>query len=423
MAIGDVEPRSGSIPFTGSAPSQRYPATVINPFGPDYDGEPRIEHAFRNAQGDTIFSTDDVSHWYVMPKGSHEAYAIKQRGFGGNSEQFETSFSTDLSGSHEIKLTVDARGARMDNEPLTPLNNSEKAALLASSRNGKTSFVGIPEVRSIEESVRLPNGNYMIVSANETDYQYGTLRMYEGPSLNNLREVPMTDVNRLRDGGTTYYKTNEGTLFVPTPLDQGVASTWTPAGSQTAMNVQTLNRDAISRQIGNSDPRLVGAQTWEQHLAPAPAPAAAAPAPAPAAAKPAHAPAISNDELMRVTTAIEKSSLDKAGHITNQFRADGEVRNTAVADIVERYLKVAGFADRNGSDGKINSHYGDHKLSTNEMTSVLYMAQKDPEKFHQMAQELATKAGLHVDPAAPVAPSAGGQGQGQRKVGADQIPR
>lgn len=41
-----------------------------------------------------------------------------------------------------------------------------------------------------------------------------------------MREVPVVNVDRLRDGGTTYIETTEGTLFSPSPMRQMGPPTW-----------------------------------------------------------------------------------------------------------------------------------------------------------------------------------------------------
>lgn len=43
-------------------------------------------------------------------------------------------------------------------------------------------------------------------------------QMFVGPSSTEMREVAVFDLQRLRDGGTTYIFTAEGTFFAPSPL-------------------------------------------------------------------------------------------------------------------------------------------------------------------------------------------------------------
>jgi len=43
-------------------------------------------------------------------------------------------------------------------------------------------------------------------------------QMFVGPSSAEMREVAVFDLQRLRDGGTTYIFTAEGTFFAPSPL-------------------------------------------------------------------------------------------------------------------------------------------------------------------------------------------------------------
>ncbi len=50
-----------------------------------------------------------------------------------------------------------------------------------------------------------------------TNIDSRTFKMYVGPS-DALREVAVFDLQRLRDGGTTYIFTAEGTFYAPSPL-------------------------------------------------------------------------------------------------------------------------------------------------------------------------------------------------------------
>lgn len=71
--------------------------------------------------------------------------------------------------------------------------------------------------RRIEYLCRTEDGSKLIYVTSEGGYE--SFRMYTGiGGEESLREIPIFDVQRLRDGGTTYIFTAEGTFFAPSPL-------------------------------------------------------------------------------------------------------------------------------------------------------------------------------------------------------------
>ncbi|PJB71853.1 MAG: hypothetical protein CO093_04255 [Alphaproteobacteria bacterium CG_4_9_14_3_um_filter_47_13] len=246
-----------------------YPAPVARPFARIY-GEPEIQNAYKNENGDVLFNTGS-SDWYVLSAGSKEAYQLPQTGFGGSSKKFETSFSSELNREQSAKLKVNedegmaSIKTSFDEMNLTILSDDKKTALLQSILNDEILCIGLPDVRDIEQALQLPNGDYMIVSCNRTDYAYETLRMFTGSSLDNLREIEMTDVQRYRDGGSTYYVSKEGTIFSPTPFKGNAATTWTPEGTGQAIELTKLDKDKVAQEIGNKDTRIKGAKTWAEY--------------------------------------------------------------------------------------------------------------------------------------------------------------
>jgi len=248
--------------------TELYAARVIRPFVRSYS-EPKIQNAYKNNNGDVLFSTG-FSDWYVLAAGSKEAYQLAQTGFAGSSVEFGASFSNELGRDQSARLEVNedeglaSIKASFDEMKLEILSDDEKTALLQSILNNEISCIGLPDVRDIEEALQLPNGDYMIVSCNKTYYAYETLRIFTGSSLDNLREIEMMDVQRLRDGGTTWYVAKEGTLFTPA-LQENASITWTPKGSDTAIELTKLDVNKVAQEIGRNDTRIKGAKTWAEY--------------------------------------------------------------------------------------------------------------------------------------------------------------
>ncbi len=269
MSDAIFKPRPATIPFGKDEGKTAYPAKVVeSPFDKD---APEIANAYSNKNGDIIFSAN-FSDWYVLPKDGKEAYKIATTGtattsIGGRIVDGEVSFSTDVKGKNESTLKIDeaTKQASFDGAPVNTLSVEDKAELLKSSKKN-IKFLGFPDVRTIENAFQLPDGNHLIVSANaaHSEYSYDTLRVFKGKDLKDLKEIPVTGIERYRDGGTTYYKTKEGTLFSPIGRDKN--PTWMPVDSDEPITLKKLDTGAISKQIGEADTRIIGIKTWDEYL-------------------------------------------------------------------------------------------------------------------------------------------------------------
>lgn len=250
-----------------------YPAPAIeNPLQRSV-GQPTVNNAYKNKDGSVIFSIGRTgfSDWYVMAPNGSEAYKIPQLGFAGSSKEFKISFSDELDIEKSVELIVNedeglaSAKTSFDEITLEILAEGDKEKLLQSIVDGDITFVGLPDVRDVEQALKLPSDDYIVVSRNKVDYSYGSLRIFTGSSLNNLREIEVIDVQRLRDGGTTFYVTKEGTLFCPSRYKGNIAATWTPKGQDQAIKVEKLDQDAIEQEIGNTDTRICGVKTWAEY--------------------------------------------------------------------------------------------------------------------------------------------------------------
>ena len=79
--------------------------------------------------------------------------------------------------------------------------------------------------RKPEYLLLFPDGRFLYVSADSENYSYESFRLFVGYGAE-LREVPITKVERFRDGGTTYIYTSQGTLYSPRRLSKEAKPTW-----------------------------------------------------------------------------------------------------------------------------------------------------------------------------------------------------
>lgn len=89
------------------------------------------------------------------------------------------------------------------------------------------SAVPLPHIRVPEKLFSLPGGGFVYVSADKYNYQYETLRLFVGSGT--LKSVPITNVERFRDGGTTIIHVKGGSLYWPSPTASLAGSDFTEA--------------------------------------------------------------------------------------------------------------------------------------------------------------------------------------------------
>lgn len=286
-----------------SVETQLYAASLIDPVGETLgdkmksrgnDGPPEppsVQNAYRNHWGDIFFNVH-YTNWYVLPKNSNEAFKIGTGDISAGT--VSAAFKHELTGKliGVLKANADQNLAVLAccldesvnkttyTVQLERLSAPEKAALTQAIRCRKISFVGIPEVRALESAFRKQNGNLLVVSCNRSDYSYDALRVFTGPSMQELREIPVAKVERFRDGGSTFFYTERGILYSPAGMDsltvvpkwQGGCNLefqqdlrdWTDEKSG-AEKLTRLNAAEMAAQV-KDDPRLIGAQIWGRQM-------------------------------------------------------------------------------------------------------------------------------------------------------------
>ncbi len=295
--INDLRPRpvpALNILFNHAA-AETYAAPKIDPVQDIKDGKQvKIDCAFRNENGDTIFTLNEAYDWYLLPKDATTAYSIDGIGssMGGGGLKKNFGHELDRKNFAELRLNNNTKefgiAASFEKkggfdvqeiELLTPYTDAEKAQLLNAVLGREISFIGMPEAREIEQAMQIDaDGGFLIVSCNKADYSSDTLRLFTGYSLDKLKEIPVTRTIRYMDGGTTFYETPAGILFAPSGIDKNARPKWQPitwgstppdreisSWNKTDFPAQTLSRlnaKQLAEQIDN--PRISGIRTWAQ---------------------------------------------------------------------------------------------------------------------------------------------------------------
>lgn len=142
--------------------------------------------------GDVCYSPDSESF-----------YALACLGFGGSAERHILSFSDP---HHGTTGTLDKSGT-------TITYNDEKYFLREGVELNSSKVIPLPAVRQTEY-LCVANGSIIYVSGDKYAFSYGSFKLYVGDGKT-MRKIPITDVVRFRDGGTTRIYTSEGGFLFP----------------------------------------------------------------------------------------------------------------------------------------------------------------------------------------------------------------
>lgn len=86
-------------------------------------------------------------------------------------------------------------------------------------------LIPLPTARRPEYLFEKGDGSFIYVSADKYNYEYESFRLFVGDGKT-MQEIPVLEVSRYRDGGTTYVRTEEGILFSPTPFNAESPPSW-----------------------------------------------------------------------------------------------------------------------------------------------------------------------------------------------------
>ncbi len=176
-------------------------------------------------------------------------FQLDERGYGGSTNNYTMGFSDPriiVNGKEErgqffagvsqenifkenTKYTVIC-GDKKKSISYQPLSKQEILNLQELIRNGNAPLSGLSkEVRVPEYIFKGDNGTIIYLDAEKYNYSYDSFRMFSGkPGA--MKEIKVKSVDRFRDGGTTYIKTEDGsTLYSPTAFNKDESPTWNGA--------------------------------------------------------------------------------------------------------------------------------------------------------------------------------------------------
>jgi|HubBroStandDraft_2_1064218.scaffolds.fasta_scaffold690459_1 hypothetical protein len=145
---------------------------------------------------------------------------------------FHEATSTDFAGTTEdnkftakftIKNPVDGAEYEARREGAVLTVHGETFDLVPGAAVSRV--VPLPDVRVPEYLFDLGAGKLLYVSSAKYKSDYKDFKLFVGAG-GVLREVPVTRVERFRDGGTTVITTPAGVLFSPAPRRTDRAATW-----------------------------------------------------------------------------------------------------------------------------------------------------------------------------------------------------
>ncbi len=148
-------------------------------------------------QSDLLYSPDGETYFRLVC-----------RGFGGSSIDHDLSFEDPhrgVSGTlrHEENVVLYDGELYFRQEAPLSLENLK--------------IIPLPAARYTEYLMRTADGTFIYVGADKYEFSYESFRMYIGDGTT-MREVPISRVERFRDGGTTIILTAEGRFYSPSPF-------------------------------------------------------------------------------------------------------------------------------------------------------------------------------------------------------------
>ncbi len=200
-----------------------------------------------NGENPEFFDTNLT--FYGNQKG---LYQQEETGFGGTSTQYHLSFY-DPSGSGDFYAGVDTKDIFKPSDEyrlvcgeksklFEPASDQVIAQIQSQIRSGKIPLHPLPTSDRQPEYVFKAKDNslWVYVDAAKLNYSYESYRLFVG-SLKAMKEYKIKDVERYRDGGTTYITLkNGGVLFSPTPFERNKPATLSNASGKVT-ELETLD--------------------------------------------------------------------------------------------------------------------------------------------------------------------------------------
>jgi hypothetical protein len=167
-------------------------------------------------------------------------YALATGGFGGTTIEHNLSFSDPHRG-------VDGRLHKAD-KVIT--YDDEQYVLREDVEFDPSKVVPLPATRRTEYICMAPDDTFVYVSADKFNYSYESFKLFVGDGKT-MRQIPVDDVTRYRDGGTTYIETPEQSFFSPSPFNAERDSKLVPQwGKQKLVNLDASDYDITETADG-----------------------------------------------------------------------------------------------------------------------------------------------------------------------------
>lgn len=171
--------------------------------------------AFRAADGSMLVYREPIpgslGGLFYSPDGKN-FYEMARTGFGGSGTDHLMTFTDPRTGkSYHVERKGDE--LKIGDQEFKKVDTPEEIEAFK-----------MPEQRVNEYMYKLPDGRYLYVSSDKNG-GYESFKAYIGKP-GEMKEIEIKDIERYRDGGTTYIDTSEGKLFSPTFLEPEKQSTW-----------------------------------------------------------------------------------------------------------------------------------------------------------------------------------------------------
>ena len=232
-----------------------------------------ITRGFKTDTGDLIFTTDPMgswrnNEWFVKPANSDCAYKVTGWGKKPRDEDhdFEVIISDQIGdSSHVSNEFTSVKTIVIKNKAVTTstdnifqtreLSEQECRDLTNAVQTRKITVLGMPEMRKIESVFKTEDNEYIVVSGDAIKFSYEGYRLFKGQP-DNLTELKVENVTRYRDGGTTFYKAEEGTLYTPSAFKTNENPTWNQ------QDVKRIDVQEFLKKMTGENLRAHGAKRW-----------------------------------------------------------------------------------------------------------------------------------------------------------------
>lgn len=158
---------------------------------------PKETEFFRSKDGKTIAYVVFGEGLFISKDGK-TFYELVQMGFNGSGVEHKLTFENP---HNKTEGEFNRKGDTLKLGSETYAKTSSRTSIDA---------VRLPEVRQEEYSFTLKSGEKLTVTSDKYKFSYESFKLFIGN-----KEIPIKDVQRMRDGGTTYIKTDEGLLYAP----------------------------------------------------------------------------------------------------------------------------------------------------------------------------------------------------------------